>query len=67
MGDEKFGEKIIWQTLTIPDVGQAYLKAALNQNDETIFLQALHDIMDSFLDEAAAANQEKILHLSIDN
>ena len=32
-----------------PDQGRAYLKAALNQNNEQVFLRALKDIIISFL------------------
>ena len=35
--------------LTIPEFGRAYLKAALNHNNEEILLHALNEIQKSFL------------------
>ncbi|MEL6437846.1 MAG: hypothetical protein AAFQ80_01125 [Cyanobacteria bacterium J06621_8] len=37
-------------SLKSPETGRAYLKAALEQKDETVFLAALHNIIDSFAD-----------------
>ncbi|MEM8719135.1 MAG: hypothetical protein AAGE84_07475 [Cyanobacteria bacterium P01_G01_bin.39] len=42
--------KISPKILIKPEQGRAYLKSALAQNDEKIFLQALHDIIDSLLE-----------------
>lgn len=42
-------EKVNQNLLNNPEDGRAYLKAALDQNDEKVFLQALHNIMDSFV------------------
>ncbi len=36
--------------LTNPESGRSYLKEALNQNDEQVFLLALDNIIKSFLD-----------------
>ncbi|MEM9506930.1 MAG: hypothetical protein AAGA16_04485 [Cyanobacteria bacterium P01_E01_bin.35] len=36
--------------LTNPEQGRAYLKAALERDDEQVFLQALHNIIDSLVD-----------------
>lgn len=43
-------EKIHPKILIDPEQGRAYLKSALAQNDEKVFLQALHDIIDSLLE-----------------
>ena len=43
-------KKISPKILINPEQGRAYLKSALAQNDEKIFLQALHDIIDSLVE-----------------
>lgn len=42
--------KVNQSLLTNPVHGRSYLKAALSRNNEQVFLQALHDIMDSLVD-----------------
>lgn len=44
--------------LNNPEFGRAYLKAALNQNDEKVFLQALHNIIDSISFEQLSLNNK---------
>ena len=43
-------KKVNLSYLQNPDQGRAYLKEALAQNNEEVFLQALHNIIDSFSD-----------------
>ncbi len=43
-------EQVNLSYLQNPDQGRAYLKAALEQNSKEVFLQALHNIIDSFSD-----------------
>lgn len=49
MQEYKLIEETGLNLLANPIQGRAYLKAALNQGDEQIFLQTLHEIMDSLL------------------
>ncbi|MEM7592325.1 MAG: hypothetical protein AAF383_12525 [Cyanobacteria bacterium P01_A01_bin.83] len=42
--------KINHDFLQDPEQGRIYLKAALAQNDEQVFLSALHNIIDSLID-----------------
>ncbi|MEO0836469.1 MAG: hypothetical protein AAFY16_10910 [Cyanobacteria bacterium J06642_3] len=42
--------KINHDFLKDPEQGRVYLKAALAQNDEQVFLSALHNVIDSLID-----------------
>lgn len=51
-------ETVNQNLLNNPEYGRAYLKEALDKNDERVFLQALHNIIDSFIyDESDLSNQ----------
>ncbi|MEM7760592.1 MAG: hypothetical protein AAF298_21040 [Cyanobacteria bacterium P01_A01_bin.40] len=47
-------EKVNKSHLTNPEQGRVYLKAAIEQEDEQVFLQALHNIIDSLVDSELA-------------
>lgn len=40
---------VSWQTLNNPQHGRKYLSIALSSNNEQIFLQALHNIIDAIV------------------
>ena len=42
--------KTNYDVLQDPERGRIYLKAALAQNDEQVFLSALHNVIDSLID-----------------
>lgn len=43
-------ESVDQSFLTNPEQGRIYLKQALEKNQEEVFLEALHNIIDSFAD-----------------
>ena len=60
-------EKIDQSFLTNPEQGRAYLKTALEQNNEQVFLRALHNIIDGFLDSELDLNYELAQFSALEN
>ena len=60
-------EKVDQSFLTNPKQGRAYLKTALEQNDEQVFLRALHNIIDGFLDSELDLNYELAQFSALEN